>query len=123
MLTWLAGIAERFSEQSKRLKPVELVKIFAEICRLELDLRFEAAHSSELKENTKNDKGFYVPEIDWNGTSKKVLTLEWVEAIPIYEVEKLSNHKFWLIILLTICALVCRVLISRYRTISQRVKL
>ena len=88
MLLWLAQIAEKFSKQSKRLKPVELVKTFAEICRLELDLRFEAAHSSELKQNTKNDKGFYVPEVDWNRTSKKVLTLEWIEAIPIYAVEK-----------------------------------
>ncbi|WCR53920.1 MAG: putative protein kinase UbiB [Wolbachia endosymbiont of Ctenocephalides orientis wCori] len=93
MLFWLAEITEKFSEQSKRLKPIELVKTFAEICRLELDLRFEAAHSSELKENTKNDKGFYVPAVDWNRTSKKVLTLEWMEATPIYEVEKLSNHK------------------------------
>ncbi|NSM56512.1 2-polyprenylphenol 6-hydroxylase [Wolbachia endosymbiont of Atemnus politus] len=88
MLFWLAGIVERFSEQSKRLKPIELVETFAEICRLELDLRFEAAHSSELKENTKNDRGFYVPEIDWSRTSKKVLTLEWIDATPIYEVEK-----------------------------------
>ncbi|MDD9331229.1 MAG: 2-polyprenylphenol 6-hydroxylase [Wolbachia sp.] len=93
MLFWLAEIAERFSEQSKRLKPIELVKTFAEICRLELDLRFEAAYSSELKENTKNDKSFYVPEVDWNRTSKKVLTLEWIEATPIYEIEKLNNHK------------------------------
>lgn len=88
MLLWLAKIAERFSEQSKRLKPIETVKTFVEICRLELDLRFEAAHSSELRENTKNDKGFYVPEVDWNRTSKKVLTLEWMNAIPIYEIKK-----------------------------------
>ncbi|GFR17191.1 probable protein kinase UbiB [Trichonephila clavata] len=93
MLSWLAEIAEKFSEQSKRLKPIELVKTFAEICRVELDLRFEAAHSSELKENTKDDRGFYVPEVDWNRTSRKVLTLEWIEATPIYEVEKLNNRK------------------------------
>lgn len=93
MLFWLAEIVERFSEQSKRLKPIELVKTFAEICRLELDLRFEAAHSSELRENTRNDRGFYVPEVDWSRTSKKVLTLEWIEATPIYEVEKLNDHK------------------------------
>ncbi|QKX01663.1 2-polyprenylphenol 6-hydroxylase [Wolbachia endosymbiont of Cruorifilaria tuberocauda] len=93
MLFWLAGIIERFSKKSKRLKPIELVKTFAEICRLELDLRFEAAHSSELRENTRDDRGFYVPEVDWHRTSKKVLTSEWVEATPIYEVEKLNNRK------------------------------
>lgn len=93
MLFWLAGIIEGFSEQSKRLKPIELVKTFAEVCRLELDLRFEAAYSSELRENTRNDKGFYVPEVDWSRTSRKVLTSEWIEATPIYEVEKLNNRK------------------------------
>ncbi|WP_253300070.1 2-polyprenylphenol 6-hydroxylase [Wolbachia endosymbiont of Chironomus riparius] len=87
MLFWLAEMAEKFSEQSKRLKPIELVKTFAEICQLELDLRFEAAHYSELRENTKNDKGFYVPKVDWNRTTKKVLTLEWIEATPIYEIK------------------------------------
>ncbi len=93
MLFWLAGIVEKFSKQSRRLKPIELVETFAEICRLELDLRFEAAHSSELRENTKNDRGFYVPEVDWSRTSKRVLTLEWIGATPVYEVEKLNNHK------------------------------
>ncbi|MDG7056193.1 MAG: 2-polyprenylphenol 6-hydroxylase [Wolbachia endosymbiont of Meromenopon meropis] len=92
-LFWLAEITERFNEQSKRLKPIEIVKTFAEICKLELDLRFEAAHFSELKKNTKNDKGFYVPEVDWSRTSRKVLTLEWIEATPIYEIEKLNNRK------------------------------
>ncbi|NUY39695.1 2-polyprenylphenol 6-hydroxylase [Wolbachia endosymbiont of Litomosoides brasiliensis] len=93
MLFWLAGITGKFSKQSRRLKPIKLVETFAEICRLELDLRFEAAHSSELRENTKNDRGFYVPKVDWSRTSKRVLTLEWIEATPIYEVEKLNNHR------------------------------
>ncbi|MDN5247524.1 MAG: 2-polyprenylphenol 6-hydroxylase [Wolbachia endosymbiont of Tyrophagus putrescentiae] len=88
MLMWLAKIAEKFSKQSKRLKPIDLVETFAEICRLELDLRFEAAHSSELRENTKSDRGFYVPEIDWSRTSKRVLTMEWIDATPIYEVKE-----------------------------------
>ncbi len=87
MLFWLAGILEKFSKKSRRLTPVKLVETFAGICKLELDLRFEAAHSSELRENTMKDKGFYVPEVDWSRTSKKVLTLEWIEAKPIYEID------------------------------------
>ncbi|OEY86995.1 2-polyprenylphenol 6-hydroxylase [Wolbachia pipientis] len=85
VLFWIAEILEKFIKRSKRLKPIELVKTFSEICQLELDLRFEAAHSSELRENTISDRGFYVPEVDWSRTSKKVLTLEWIEAKPIYE--------------------------------------
>ena len=36
-----------------------------------MDLRFEAAAANELYENTINDKGFNVPKIYWNFTSKK----------------------------------------------------
>ncbi|UWI83027.1 2-polyprenylphenol 6-hydroxylase [Wolbachia endosymbiont of Howardula sp.] len=93
MLFWIASFIEKFINHSNRFKPVELVKMFANICHLELDLRFEAAHSSELKENTKNDRAFYLPAVDWTRTSKKVLTSEWIDAIPIYEVKKLNNHK------------------------------
>ena len=41
-----------------------------------MDLRFEAAAENELKNNTKNDKNFVVPEIFWDYTSKRVLTLK-----------------------------------------------
>ncbi|MBV0899867.1 MAG: 2-polyprenylphenol 6-hydroxylase [Wolbachia endosymbiont of Fragariocoptes setiger] len=91
-LLWLAEIAEKFSKKSRRLKPIELVKTFAEVSKMELDLRFEAAHSSELKENTKNDGGFYVPKVDWNRTSKKVLTSEWIKATPIYKIKNYNKQ-------------------------------
>ena len=44
-----------------------------------MDLRFEAAAANELYENTKQDKGFNVPKIYWNYTTKRILTLDKVE--------------------------------------------
>ena len=48
-----------------------------------MDLRFEAAAANELYENTKHDKGFKVPQIYWQYTSKRVLTLDKVNGVSI----------------------------------------
>ncbi|MGV3633418.1 MAG: AarF/UbiB family protein, partial [Pseudorhodoplanes sp.] len=53
---------------------------------LEMDLRLEAAALSEMAENTKSDPGFRVPAVDWDRTTKDVLTLEWIDGTH------LSNH-------------------------------
>lgn len=87
---WLAGLVERV-QYFKRLKPVEVIQTFAQTVKMEMDFRFEAAAASELKENCADDPGFYVPEIDWQRTTKRVLTLEWVEGIPILDKEALVS--------------------------------
>ena len=56
-----------------------------------MDLRFEAAAANELYENTKNDLGFNVPNIYWNYTTKKILTLDKVDGISIREQIKLKE--------------------------------
>ncbi|GHM58340.1 MAG: putative protein kinase UbiB [Candidatus Mesenet longicola] len=93
MLMWLASLIQKISKKSHRFKPMELVKTFSEICRLELDLRFEAANASELKENMCSDEEVYIPKVDWSRTSRHVLTLEWIDATPIYEIHKLNDCK------------------------------
>ena len=75
-LTWMADMAEARISWLKRLKPVEVVRTFAETVRLEMDLRFEAASAQELAENFAGDPAFRVPAVDWNLTSQRVLTLE-----------------------------------------------
>ena len=55
-----------------------------------MDLRFEAAAANEFYENTRNDVGFKIPKIYWKLTTDNVLTLDWVDAISIREVEKLN---------------------------------
>ncbi len=84
-LLWIAKIAERNSTTMKRLKPIEVMQELAETVRLEMDLRFEAAAASELKRNFSGDPSFYVPEVDWKRTARRVLTTEWVEGTNIAE--------------------------------------
>ena len=90
-LMLFAYIIENTFSKAKRLKLVEVIHLLREITNIEMDLRFEAAAANELYENTKNDKGFNVPKIYWNYTTKKVLTLDRVDGISIREHEKLKG--------------------------------
>ncbi len=90
-LMLLAYLIESFIKKTKRLKLVEVVFLLKEITNHEMDLRFEAAAANEFYENTKNDIGFKIPKIYWKLTSDNVLTLDWIEAISIREVEQIRS--------------------------------
>ena len=78
-----ARLAERFLKDSKRLRPVEVVDVLARSVKMEMDFRLEAAAASEFAQNTADDPHFRVPEIDWDRTAKDVLTLEWIDGVPL----------------------------------------
>ena len=59
-----------------------------------MDLRLEAAALSEMAENTRDDPDFRVPAVDWDLTARDVLTLEWIEATPLYDRAKLEAKGF-----------------------------
>ncbi len=82
-LMLFAYMIEATLKKSRRLKLIEVVHLLREITNIEMDLRFEAAAANELFENTKNDRGFKVPKIYWQYTSKKVLTLDKVNGVSI----------------------------------------
>ncbi len=86
-----AHLAERFDPAAKRLRPVAVVDTLANSVALEMDLRLEAAAISEMAENTKEDKGFRVPEIDWTRTAQRVLVTEWIDGIPLHDVQAVKE--------------------------------
>jgi len=86
---WIAHLVERYSEASRRLRPVEVVQTLADSVEVEMDFRLEAAAISEMAENVAQDKGFRVPKVDWERTARHVLTLEWVDGIAASDREAL----------------------------------
>ena len=82
-LMLFAYIVENTLKKTRRLKLIEVVHLLREITNIEMDLRFEAAAANELFENTKNDNGFIVPQIYWQYTSKRILTLDRVNGVSI----------------------------------------
>ena len=88
--TFAARNAERLSAEARRLRLIEVVETLRRTVALEMDLRFEAAALSEMAENTRDDPDFRVPAVDWNRTARDVLTLEWIEAIPLSDRARLE---------------------------------
>ncbi|MBV8189241.1 MAG: 2-polyprenylphenol 6-hydroxylase [Alphaproteobacteria bacterium] len=87
---WIAELVERAQPRFRRLKPVDSVRAFADVVRVEMDLRMEAAAAQELGENFVDDPGYRAPIIDWDRTAQRVLTLERVDGIPIGDREALT---------------------------------
>jgi ubiquinone biosynthesis protein len=85
-----ARLAERWSEEARRLKLLEVVDTLARTVKMEMDFRLEAAAASEFAENVANDPDFHVPRVDWDRTEKEVLTLEWVEGTPLSDHDTLA---------------------------------
>ena len=80
---WTAAQVESLGGEAARLRPRRVVAQFKLWTARELDLQREAASASELKENMVAEPGYYVPEIDWRRTARRVLTLEWLPGIKL----------------------------------------
>ena len=86
---WTAAQVESMGPEAARLRPRHVVAQFKQWTARELDLQREAASASELKENMVAEPGYYVPEIDWRRTARRVLTLEWLEGTKLNDREAL----------------------------------
>jgi len=80
---WAAAHFELLGGEAERLRPRMVIAYFKQWVRRELDLQREAASASELRDNMVAEPNFYVPEIDWSRTARRVLTLEWLDGIKL----------------------------------------
>ena len=88
---WTAAQVESRGREAARLRPRLVVAQFKQWSLRELDLQREAASASELKENMIAEPGYYVPEIDWRRTARRVLTLEWLSGIKLNDRDALVD--------------------------------
>jgi ubiquinone biosynthesis protein len=90
----VARRAEELSAEARRLRLMEVVDTLRRSVTIEMDFRLEAAALSEMAENTKDDPNFRVPAVDWDRTTKEVLTLEWIDATPLSDRARLAGKGF-----------------------------
>jgi ubiquinone biosynthesis protein len=86
----VARLAERLAPASRRLRPVDVARTLEQTTKIEMDFRLEAAALSELAENTRDDPGFRVPQVDWERTGRDVVTMEWIDGIKIADIDRLK---------------------------------
>lgn len=93
LLYTLAGLAERYWSEGKRLRPRDVVAEMEKNLFDELDMLREAASASQLKRNFNGiDDALYVPEVYWSLTKPNLLVQERVYGVPISDMVQLAEH-------------------------------
>ncbi|NMW32307.1 2-polyprenylphenol 6-hydroxylase [Altererythrobacter sp. RZ02] len=80
---WAAAHLEGLGGEAARLRPRMTIANFERWTNRELDLRREAASASELMESMKAIEGYEVPDVDWDRTNGRVMTVAWVDGTKI----------------------------------------
>jgi len=91
VLRMLAGLADRYWEHGKRLRPLEVVDEHEHTILDELDLMREAANTTQLKRNFQGSDMLYVPEIYWDYCRPEVLVQERIFGTPISDMDTLRE--------------------------------
>jgi ubiquinone biosynthesis protein len=87
---WAAAHLESLGGEAARLRPQLVIANLKRWTLRELDLRREAASASELRDAMESVPGYDIPSIDWDRTSGRVMTLEWVDGVKISNLEALK---------------------------------
>jgi ubiquinone biosynthesis protein len=87
---WAAAHLEALGGEAARLRPPLVIANLKRWTLRELDLRREAASASELREAMQSVDGYEIPAIDWDRTSGRVLTIDWVDGIKISNIDELK---------------------------------
>jgi len=72
LLFIIATLAERYSSEARRLRPIEIVSEYQKTILDELDLMREAANASQLRRNFENNDELYIPEVYWDHTRRNI---------------------------------------------------
>ena len=90
LLYTIAGLAERYWSEGKRLRPTDVVAELEKNLFDELDMLREGSSASQLKRNFEDTDILYIPDIHWSLTKSKLLVQERVYGIPIGDIDDLK---------------------------------
>ncbi|MCD6556335.1 MAG: hypothetical protein J7K64_04000 [Bacteroidales bacterium] len=88
----LATVTEKHIEDLKSLNIIKIVEEFENSIRKELNFSIEASNIERFGTNFQNDPNIYVPKCYRNYSTKKILTMEFIEGINISDIENLDAN-------------------------------
>ena len=87
----LAGLADRYWSEGRRLRPLEVVAEYEKTILDELDLMREAANAAQLKRNFAGSPLLYVPDVYWDYCRIDVMVMERIHGVPISDMARLRE--------------------------------
>ncbi|NIA27787.1 MAG: ubiquinone biosynthesis regulatory protein kinase UbiB, partial [Desulfobulbaceae bacterium] len=91
VLRMIAGLAAKYWEHGKRLRPLDLVAEYERTIIDELDMMREAANTAQLKRNFGTSDMLYVPDVYWDYCRPEVLVQERIHGIQISDMDALHE--------------------------------
>ena len=88
----MARIIAKALPDSRRLKPVEVVREYEKTLLDELDLRREAANAIQLRRNFEGSEELYVPEVIPDFSSETLMVSERIYGIQVSDIEGLEAN-------------------------------
>ncbi len=85
--TWF----EKYMPDGKRFHAIDVVEDYRHTIEGELNLQSEAANTSQLKRNFQGSDILYVPEVYWDYTRERVMTMERIHGIPIGNIQEMHR--------------------------------
>ena len=90
VLEALAGLADAYWEESRRLRPIEVVHEYRKTILDELDLLREAGNAAQLKRNFAGSRQLYVPAVHWDYCRVNVMVMERIHGIIVSQIDELK---------------------------------
>jgi len=87
----IAGWIEREIREAREYEPLAKVKEIGGNLKSELNFRNEGKSVDRFRINFKDDASILIPQIYWNLSTSKVLTLEYIEHIKITDIDLLEK--------------------------------
>lgn len=89
LLLELAALAEKYLPEFEVFDPTGLVNQFARTIRREVNFMREARTLDEFRRLFRNDATLFVPSVHWDYTTESVLTMDFVDGLPVNAHEKM----------------------------------
>jgi ubiquinone biosynthesis protein len=93
VLMMLARMADRYWDEAKRVKPIQIVREFETTILNELDLVREAANANQLRRNFEGSADLYVPQVHWDYCRSKVMVMERISGIAVSDIKQLQAQE------------------------------
>jgi ubiquinone biosynthesis protein len=93
ILFFIAKQLEKHFLNLKNYHPTGVVKEFAMWTRRELNFEHEAKFADQLKEELKDNHSIRIPKVYHNLSSKRILTLDFVDGVKINDLDSLKKYK------------------------------
>lgn len=92
ILKKVAKFAERFPQLNENADWAGMLREFDVTIHEEMDYAAEGKNAERFRENFKNWTNIHVPQIYWNATTSKVLTMDFIHGTKVIDLDEQRAH-------------------------------